>query len=92
LNAISPAVKEKAMELMTDWALEGREQGLVEGKIVGASAMLVRAAKRKLGQISVEIEEQIRGLPLEKSEQLIEDLLDFTQLSQLEAWLKQGQV
>jgi len=81
---------------MTDWALEGREQGLVEGreqgKTVGASDITLRLLKRKFGSLEPEIEQQIQDLPLARLQELSEDLLDFTQVSQLEAWLKQAQV
>jgi len=88
LNTISPAVKEKAMELMTDWALEGREQG----KVMGASSITLRLLKHKFGNLEPELEQQIQELEIASLEKLSIALLDFTQLSQLEEWLKQGQV
>ena len=96
LEAISPAVKEKAMELMTDWALEGREQGLVEGreqgKTVGASGITLRLLKHKLGNLEPDLEEQIRQLSLASLEELSIALFSFNEVSQLEGWLKQTQV
>jgi predicted transposase/invertase (TIGR01784 family) len=42
---------------------------------------------RRFGEISPDVAEQIRGLPVESLEQLGEDLLDFSKREDLVAWL-----
>ena len=79
--------KIKTIGLVTDGTLESR----VEGRQLEAQEFATRQLKHKFGNLEPELEEQIQALPLESLRELGEDLLNFSQLSQLEAWLKQAQ-
>ena len=46
-----------------------------------------RQLKRKFGEIAPVIQERIRNLSLVELEDLGEDLLDFSTITDLEAWL-----
>ncbi|WP_157817734.1 DUF4351 domain-containing protein [Candidatus Thiodictyon syntrophicum] len=45
--------------------------------------------RRRFGVLAAETAERIADLPLERSEDLGEALLDFTAVTDLEAWLRQ---
>jgi hypothetical protein len=66
----------------------GFERGIQAGIQEGEATLIVRLVTRRLGQIKPEQEIQIRALSLSQLEDLGEALLDFTQLSELEAWLQ----
>jgi predicted transposase YdaD len=67
---------------------EGETIGEVRGRTEGEQALVLRLLTRKLGKIEPEIKAQVSSLNLEKIESLGEDLLDFTQMSDLLAWLE----
>lgn len=49
--------------------------------------LIVRQLHRRVGAISLQLQERIQSLPLEKLEDLGEALLDFTGIGDLTAWL-----
>jgi hypothetical protein len=53
-----------------------------------AESFVIRLLNRKFGQVSPAIETQIRSFSLSQIEELGEDLLDFSQLSDLDDWLR----
>jgi Domain of unknown function (DUF4351) len=58
---------------------------------LGAGQRLVlRQLTRKLGVITPEIRSRVNSLDIDKLESLGEDLLDFTSMADLEAWLSQN--
>ena len=67
----------------------GHLEGHEEGRQMEASALVQRQLRRRFGSLSSEIAERIADLPLERSEDLGEALLDFTAVTDLEAWLRQ---
>jgi len=69
--------------------LEGHLAGHEEGRRAEASALVQKLLRRRFGSLSSEIAERIADLPLERSEDLGEALLDFTAVADLEAWLRQ---
>lgn len=85
LETILPEEREGVMEIVTDWTLEGRE----EGKKAEALSISLRQLRRKVGFLDQEIEQQIEGLSLERLEVLSEALLDFTSLTDLTNWLEE---
>lgn len=54
----------------------------------GAESLILRLLNRRLGKILPETETKIRELPLSQIEELGEDLLDFSQPSDLDDWLQ----
>jgi predicted transposase/invertase (TIGR01784 family) len=58
-----------------------------DGKIEGEQVLVLKQLTRKLGTIKPEIRAQVNSLNIERIESLGEDLLDFTQMSDLLAWL-----
>jgi flagellar biosynthesis/type III secretory pathway protein FliH len=66
---------------------EGLEQGLEQG-LERERSLLARQLTRKLGGIPPALMTQIQELSISNLESLGDALLDFTQLSDLENWLR----
>jgi predicted transposase YdaD len=66
---------------------DAKADGKIEGKIEGEQALVLKQLTRKLGTINLEIKARVNSLKSEQLESLGEDLLDFTQMSDLLAWL-----
>jgi Domain of unknown function (DUF4351) len=81
LDRIEPSEKEVVMEVLTSWTQEGMER---EGR-----SLVLRQLNRRVGTLPEDIQTQVAALPLEQLETLGEDLLDFTNLADLENWLAQ---
>jgi Domain of unknown function (DUF4351) len=54
--------------------------------------IIIRQLNRRVGEIDPLLVERVRGLSIEKLEELGEALLDFSTLTDLEAWLAQQEV
>ncbi len=67
---------------------KGLQQGVQQGLQQGELAVVVRLLTRRIGQVPSEVRSQIEVLPLPQLENLAEALLDFTNLSDLVAWLE----
>ncbi|UJS05629.1 Rpn family recombination-promoting nuclease/putative transposase [Cylindrospermopsis raciborskii] len=82
-------------EIRTECLEEGRQEGLQEGRQEGIQEslqkMVIRQLTRRLGELSEQRLGQIRQLSVPQLEALAESLLDFRQISDLEAWLKDSQ-
>jgi Domain of unknown function (DUF4351) len=48
---------------------------------------ILRQLNKKLGEVPIELQEQIRGFSIAQLETLFDDLLDFNSTSDLVAWL-----
>jgi len=72
---------------------ETREEALREGREEGreeeARSLISRLLTRKLGSLSEAVQTQVNQLSVEALETLGEALFDFSEVSDLEAWLKQ---
>jgi predicted transposase YdaD len=66
---------------------DGLEKGREEGRKAEAAAFVLRLLTRRFGAPSDAVVERIQALPVEQVERLGEDLLDFTGLDDLAAWL-----
>jgi predicted transposase YdaD len=73
-------------EILEEGRQEGREEGLETGRQQEAVALAVRLLTRRLGGVDVGSRERLRELPLQQLEQLAEDLLDFREPGDLQAW------
>lgn len=83
LDKISPKEKEAVMEIVTSWMQQGMQQGIQQGELTAITKLL----KRKLGNVDQVIYEEIAKLEIAKLEELIEAILDFNNVSDLQLWL-----
>lgn len=86
--------QERLAEERQKGAEEALQQGLQQGIQQGIEleiTRIIRQIKRKVGDISQELETSIRSLNLEKIESLGEDLLDFNSHEDLLNWLDNNQ-
>jgi predicted transposase YdaD len=58
-----------------------------EGRTEEGQSLVLKQLTRKLGSISPEVRSRVNSLTIDRLESLGEDLLDFTQISDLLAWL-----
>ncbi|MEI6381175.1 MAG: DUF4351 domain-containing protein, partial [Cyanobacteriota bacterium ELA615] len=94
VSTFSKPEQESVMQITTSWMEQGIEQGLEQGLQRGIEKglnrekkLVLRQLKRKLGQITPELEIQIKALDIDKVESLGEALLDFSTVDDLKAWL-----
>ena len=85
INTIEPSEQEVVMEIFTSWMERGIEQGRQQGEV----ALIMRQLNRRFGGVVPEVEARIRSLSTEQLENLGEALLDFSNASDLSAWLEQ---
>ncbi|MEH2440579.1 DUF4351 domain-containing protein [Nostoc sp.] len=78
-----PTQQEVVMQIVTSWMESGIQQG--ELKIIQ------RQLTKRIGVITAELQERLRGLSLTQLEDLAEALLDFSTEADLVAWLQQQQ-
>jgi predicted transposase YdaD len=69
---------------------EAEQKGELKGELKEGQSLVLRLLNRRVGNVSIELQERVKSLPLEQLEELGEALLDFTSLSDLEAWLSQN--
>ncbi|NEP24721.1 MAG: DUF4351 domain-containing protein [Moorea sp. SIO3I6] len=62
---------------------EGRQEGILEGRQEGAERLLLRLLNRRFGDLSPEIQARVKGLSVEKLEQLMDLAIDVESLEQL---------
>jgi predicted transposase YdaD len=66
------------------------QEAVAEGEGIGevreGQTLILRLLKRRVGNISIDLEARIKTLPLTQLEELGEALLDFSQMSDLVAW------
>lgn len=67
---------------------EARAEGETIGEVNEAQSLILRLLKRRVGNISIDLEARIKTLPLAQLEELGEALLDFSQMADLVAWLE----
>jgi predicted transposase YdaD len=80
------AVQEILEEGRQEGRQEGREEGLESGRQQEAAALAIRQLSRRFGSLDEGSRERLSSLPLQQLEQLAEDLLDFTEPADLQAW------
>jgi predicted transposase YdaD len=68
--------------------LEGQLQGEREGELKGQQELVLRLLKRRVGNLSSDLETRVRALPLARLEALGEALLDFTRMEDAIAWFE----
>jgi hypothetical protein len=88
IASIEPEKQEVVMQIVTSWMEEGIERGLEQGKQQEALALILRQLSRRIGTVTPELQERLRGLSLTKLENLAEALLDFSTEADLVAYLQ----
>ncbi len=68
---------------------QDREQAIWEGNKQGEQRLVIRLLNRRLGEIDSWLIERVRGLSIEQLEALGEALLDFSEVAELEGWLRE---
>jgi Domain of unknown function (DUF4351) len=72
----------------TKWREETLQEGRQEGRQEGEAQLVLRQLPRRIGELSPEVRSQIQSLSLPQLESLGEALLDFSQPSDLQDWLR----
>ncbi|MBC7797004.1 MAG: Rpn family recombination-promoting nuclease/putative transposase [Pyrinomonadaceae bacterium] len=89
-EGIQRGKNEGIQEGMQRGVQQGVQEGMQQGKTIEASKLSLRLLKKILGNVEIEAENRLRELPLEKLEQLSEDLLDFKKPEDLTQWFEQN--
>ena len=63
------------------------QEARAEGEVREGQTLILRQLKRRVGNVPIDLEAQIKALPLAQLEDLGEALLDFSQMVDLVAWL-----
>jgi hypothetical protein len=99
LKELEVPERTKIMTYITSWQREGMEIGLEKGRVEGrvegraegslheALKLVKRMLTKKFGNVGQETVKKIEALNQDRLEQLAEDLLDFSEMSDLENWL-----
>jgi flagellar biosynthesis/type III secretory pathway protein FliH len=95
IGSLIPAEKEEVMQIVTSWMEQGIERGIERGiqqgrqeAITKEKDLIVRQIKRKVGNIDMELETQIKSLNLEVIEVLAEAIFDLATVEDLRNWLE----
>ncbi|MCY7337786.1 MAG: DUF4351 domain-containing protein, partial [Chamaesiphon sp.] len=89
-QTIEPEERELIMQLsplLVEKIEAAEERGRQQGRQQGEYRLILRLLKKRVGDIAPEIQTQIENLTLERLEILGEDLLDFTNITDLDLWL-----
>ncbi len=76
--------QERTMRYVTSVERIGYERGIQEGEL----GIILKQLKRRLGELSPEIQQRIQALSVNQLESLSEALLDFSNLTDLVNWLE----
>ena len=69
---------------------EGQQQGIQQGQYLTAASFSIRLLTRSLGELSPQVVKKIEKLSLAQLEKLIDALLDFSTMSDLNKWLREN--
>jgi predicted transposase YdaD len=83
LGKLEASERGNVMKIVTSWMEEGIEQG--------ERSLIFRLLNRRVGKLPEQVRSHIDTLPIAQLEALGEALLDFSGLSDLEAWLAEQQ-
>jgi len=73
-----------------EWEQRTEQRGLEKGLQQGEQSLILRLLKRRIGELSPAMVQQIQSLSLVQLESLGEALLDFTSTDDLVAWLQEN--
>jgi predicted transposase/invertase (TIGR01784 family) len=75
------------LEAKAEGEILGEARGEARGEVKEAQSLIFRLLKRRVGNVSREMETKIESLPLARLEELHDAALDFTQIGDLTTWL-----
>jgi hypothetical protein len=87
---VSKSEQEDMMNLSPAY-LQQREEWKLEGKLEEATSLILKMVRKRFGEISEDVSQNICNLSLEQLEELGEALLDFQSFSELDSGLKSNQ-
>lgn len=88
LGTVASQAREGIMQITTSWMEQGLEQGLEQGR--QREAMLVlRQLARRVGAVPPELAGRVRSLSVTELEEFGDALLDFSEIADVESWLRQ---
>ncbi|MDJ0844146.1 Rpn family recombination-promoting nuclease/putative transposase [Crocosphaera sp.] len=67
---------------------EIKQEGIEEGREEGEKSLILRQLTKRMGELSPEVRQSVENLSIEQLENLGEALLDFTNMADLNNWLK----
>ncbi len=76
------------MPYITSWERIAQKRGEKIGEQRGKLALVLHLLKRRIGVLDEKMKAQVEKLSSSRLEQLADALIDFTQPSDLERWLK----
>lgn len=76
-------------EILAEGEQIGEQRGEQQGRLAEGRSLVLRLLNRRLGELPPDVQAQIETLSLEQVENLAEALLDFQDIADLEAWLRQ---
>ena len=82
---LSPLYLEKIQAAKQEGEIIGEERGRQAGEF----ELVIRLLNRRVGDLSSELQVQVKALSLLRLGELGEALLDFTSIADLESWLSQ---
>jgi hypothetical protein len=87
IEQLQPKRRKAVMQYMSKWKREGYEEGLQEGTQLALLSVILHQLNLRVGGIGPKTQSQIKKLPLQKLNDLSGALLNFSQRSDLTAWL-----
>lgn len=89
--ALSEAYLEWEQRVEARGIEQGIERGVEQGVEQGERALILRQLVRKVGALPEGVRSRISAMSIERLNELGEALLNFSELSDVEAWLLQHQ-
>jgi predicted transposase YdaD len=74
-------------EILAEGEKRGEQRGEQRGREQGEKSLVLRLLTRQVGELPPEVRQRVESLSLEQLENLGEALLDFTSMTDLDAWL-----
>jgi hypothetical protein len=88
MRQLTPAEKEKVMEVTNFWEERGRQEGLQQGTQRGMLSLIRRQIEHKFGTVDADVTERIGDLNTDQPETLGDVLLEFSNPQDLAEWLR----
>jgi predicted transposase/invertase (TIGR01784 family) len=98
VGTLEESEQEGIMQIVTSWMEQGiaqgeqrgEERGVLKGRTEGEQSLILRLLKRRIGELSPVMVQQIQSLSLVQLESLGEALLDFTRADDLVTWMQRN--
>jgi predicted transposase YdaD len=86
---LAPLYQEDREKARQEGQQQGKQQGKQEGQQLGEQQIILRLLNRRFGELGLSVIEQIQGLSTDELESLGDLLLDFSEVGDLEVWLRE---